>query len=283
VFFVLMVFGIIAGILWELRQKEPVVDLRMLKDRNFAIATIAMFFLGFVLYASTVLIPQLLQELLGYTAQLAGMALSPGGAVIMCMMPVVGILVSRVDTRILITFGCIVSASALFVMAGWDLGLDYGHAVRARMLQSFGLAFLFIPINVAAFAYVPREKTNMGTGIINLARNIGASVGIATVTTMLDRRAQFHQSRLMEGVNDYSASYHNMLNGLQTKLIAAGSTVAHASAQAHGMIYNTVQRQAVMLAFIDNFKMLGVVFFAIIPVLLLMRKPRVAAGTMPVH
>src|SRR6202158_4314578 len=173
----------------------------MLKDRNFAIATMAMFFLGFVLYASTVLIPQLLQELMGYTAQLAGMALSPGGAVIMCMMPVVGILVSRGDTRILIQFGCIVSASALFVMAGWDLGLDYGHAVRARMLQSFGLAFLFIPINVSAFAYVPKEKSNMGTGIINLARNIGASVGIATVTTMLDRRTQYHQSRLMESVN----------------------------------------------------------------------------------
>jgi DHA2 family multidrug resistance protein len=283
VFFALMVFGIISGIIWELRQKEPVVDLRMLKDRNFAISTMAMFFLGFVLYASTVLIPQFLQELLGYTAQLAGMALSPGGAVIMCMMPVVGILVSKVDTRILITFGCIVSASALFLMAGWDLQLDYGHAVRARMLQSFGLAFLFIPINVAAFAYVPREKSNMGTGIINLARNIGASVGIATVTTMLDRRTQFHQARLMEGVNDYSASYHNMLNGLQTKLVAAGSTMAHASAQAHGMIYNTVQRQAVMLAFIDNFKMLGVVFFSIIPVLLLMRKPRAPAGSISVH
>jgi DHA2 family multidrug resistance protein len=282
-FFALMIFGIIGGIIWELRQKEPVVDLKMLKDRNFAISTMAMFFLGFVLYASTVLIPQMLQELLGYTAQLAGMALSPGGAVIMCMMPVVGILVSRVDTRILITFGCIVSASALFVMAGWDLGLDYGHAVRARMLQSFGLAFLFIPINVAAFAYVPKEKTNMGTGIINLARNIGASVGIATVTTMLDRRTQFHQSRLTENVNDYSAAYHNMLNGLQTKLVAAGSTAAHATAQAHGMIYNTIQRQAVMLSFIDNFKMLGVVFLAVIPVLLMMKKPRAPAGGVPVH
>src|SRR6266403_190845 len=202
---------------------------------------------------------------------------------ILCMMPVVGILVSRVDTRILVTFGCIVSASALFVMAGWDLGLDYGHAVRARMLQSFGLAVLFIPINVSAFAYVPKEKTNMGTGIINLARNIGASVGIATVTTMLDRRAQFHQSRLMEHVNGFSAAYHNSLNGMQAKLIAAGSTAVHASAQAHGMIYNTVQRQAVMLAFIDNFKMLGVVFFAVIPILALMRKPRVPAGGAPVH
>ncbi len=144
VFFLLMLVGIVAGILWELRQKEPVIDLRMLKERNFAVATGAMFFLGFVLYSSTVLIPQFLQQLLGYTAQLSGMALSPGGAVIMCMMPIVGILVSKVDPRILVTFGCIVSASALFVMAGWDLGLDYGHAVRARMLQSFGLAFLFI-------------------------------------------------------------------------------------------------------------------------------------------
>jgi DHA2 family multidrug resistance protein len=283
IFFVLMLVGIVAGILWELREKEPVVDLRMLKDRNFAIATMAMFFLGFVLYASTVLIPQLLQELLGYTAQLAGMALSPGGAVIMCMMPVVGILVSKVDTRILIAFGCIVSASALFVMAGWDLGLDYGHAVRARMLQSFGLAFLFIPINVAAFAYVPREKSNMGTGIINLARNIGASVGIATVTTMLDRRTQFHQARLMEHVNGFSAAYRNLLSGTQTRLVAAGSTLAHANEQAYATIYGTIQRQAVMLSFLDNFKMLGIVFFALIPILLLMRKPRVPAGGVPVH
>jgi DHA2 family multidrug resistance protein len=281
-FFVTMLIGIVAGIVWELRQKEPVVDLRMLKNRNFAISTVAMFFLGFVLYASTVLIPQFLQQLLGYTAELAGMALSPGGATIMVMMPVVGLLVSRVDTRILITFGCVVSACALFVMAGWDLGLDYRHAVQARMLQSFGLAFLFIPINVAAFAYVPREKTNMGTGIINLARNIGASVGIATVTTMLERRTQAHQARLIEHVNTLSAAYHNSVNGTQAKLISAGSGLAEAAHQAQGMIYNTVQRQAAMLAFIDNFKMLGVVFFAVIPVLLLLRKPK-AGGAVPVH
>jgi MFS transporter, DHA2 family, multidrug resistance protein len=283
VFFALMVFGLIAGIFWELREKEPVVDLRMLKNRNFAISTVTMFFLGFVLYSTTVLIPQLLQELLGYTAQLAGMALSPGGAVIMCMMPVVGILVSKVDTRVLITFGCLVCALALFVMAGWDLGLDYRHAVTARMLQSFGLAFLFIPINVAAFAYVPKEKTNMGTGIINLARNIGASVGIATVTTMLDRRGQVHQLRLTERVNDFSAAYHRTLAGTQTRLVAAGSTLADASTQAHGMIYHTIQRQAAMLAFLDNFKMLGVIFLAVIPILVLMRKPKVAGGGMPAH
>jgi len=282
-FFALMVVGLVAGVIWELREKEPVVDLKMLKDRNFAIATLAMFFLGFVLYASTVLIPQLLQQLLGYTAQLAGMALSPGGAVLMCMMPVVGVLVSKLDARILVTFGCVVSSLALFVMAGWDLGLDYRHAVEARMLQSFGLAFLFIPINVAAFAYVPREKTNMGTGIINLARNIGASVGIATVTTMLDRRSQFHMARLTEKANELSAAYHNTLNGIQARLIAAGSTTANASAQAHGFIYGTIERQAAMLSFLDDFKMLGIVFLAVVPVLLLLRKPRVPSGGVPVH
>ena len=282
-FAVLMIVGVIGGILWELREKHPVVDLRMLKNRNFAGATIAMFFLGFVLYSTTVLIPQLLQQLLGYSAELAGAALSPGGAVIMCMMPVVGILVSRVDTRLLIAFGCVISASALFVMAGWNLQLDYAHAVKTRMLQSFGLAFLFIPINVTAFAYVPRELTNMGTGIINLARNVGASVGIATVTTMLDRRTQTHQARLMERVNDYSAAYHNTMSGTQTKLMAAGSTLNHATAQAHGMIYATVQRQAAMLAFLDNFKMLGVVFFAILPVMLIMKKPKAHTADVPVH
>jgi len=282
VFFVLMLVGILAGIIWELRHKDPVVDLRMLKDRNFAIATLAMFFLGFVLYSSTVLIPQFLQEMMGYTAELAGLALSPGGAVIMLMMPVVGFLVSRVNTKYLIAFGCTISALSLFVMAGWDLQIDYGHAVRARMMQSFGLAFLFIPINVSAFSFVPKEKTNMGTGIINLARNIGASVGIATVTTLLQRRTQFHQNQLMEHVNALSQAYHNMIAGTQAKLMLAGSGLHEAASQAAGMVYGTVQRQAAMLAFIDNFHMLGIVFFMVIPILMLLKRPPKGA-TAPVH
>ena len=151
------------------------------------------------------------------------------------------------------------------------------------MLQSFGLAFLFIPINVAAFAYVPREKTNMGTGIINLARNIGASVGIATVTTMLQRRSQAHQSRLMEHVNSFSSAYHNMISGTEARLVSAGSGLSQAADQAHGMLLNTVQRQSAMLAFVDNFKMLGVVFLAVIPILLLLKKPKSGGGNVPVH
>jgi MFS transporter, DHA2 family, multidrug resistance protein len=283
VFAVLMVIGIVAGIFWELREKHPVVDLKMLKNRNFAIATLAMFFLGFVLYSSTVLIPQMLQQLLGYSAELAGLALSPGGAVIMCMMPIVGILVSRLDTRILISFGCTVSALSLFVMAGWNLNLDYRHAVLGRMMQSFGLAFLFIPINVAAFAFVPKEQTNMGTGIINLARNIGASVGIATVTSMLERRTQFHMAQLMTNVNELSGAFRAKVAGFTTVFVSAGSSTTEATNRAYGMIYGLVQRQATMLAFIDNFKMLGVVFFLVIPILLLLKKPKGHGGNVPVH
>ena len=283
VFAVLMVIGIVAGIIWELREKHPVVDLKMLKDRNFAIATTAMFFLGFVLYSSTVLIPQLLQQLLGYSAEMAGLALSPGGAVIMCMMPVVGVLVSKLDARILITFGCTVSALALFVMAGWNLNLDYKHAVYGRMLQSLGLAFLFIPINVSAFATVPREKTNMGTGIINLARNVGASVGIATVTTLLERRTQLHQARLMDHVNDMNPALRTTLTGFAATSISGGSSGPGAAAQAHGMLFNMIERQATMLAFLDNFKLLGVIFFGIIPIFFLLKRPKMGGGSVPVH
>ena len=282
VFFALMLIGIIAGIVWEYYQEHPVVDLRMLKDRNFAVATLAMFFLGFVLYASTVLIPQFLQEMMGYTAELAGLALSPGGAVIMFMMPVVGFLVSRVNTKYLITFGCLVSSAALFVMAGWNLQIDYKHAVLARMLQSFGLAFLFIPINVSAFAFVPKEKTNMGTGIINLARNIGASVGIATVTTFLERRTQFHQAQLMEHVNKLNTAFQDRFHAFAAAFASGGSSGPNAASQAYGMIYGVVQRQAVMKAFIDNFYMLGIVFLVVIPVLMLLKRPPKGTSA-PVH
>ncbi len=282
-FFVLMLIGLVAGVIWELRTKDPVVDFKMLKNRNFAIATIAMFFLGFVLYSTTMLIPEMLQELLGYPAEMAGLALSPGGALIMLCMPLVGFLVSKVDTRYLIVFGCSISASALLVMAGWNLQLDFRHAMLGRMMQSFGLAFLFIPINVSAFAYVPRELTNMGTGIINLARNVGASVGLATVTTLLERRTQSHQARLMEHVTSMSPAYNSMIAGTSNNLMNHGASATQAAAQAQGMVLGLVQRQAEMMAFVDNFKFLGVVFFAVIPIMVMMKRPKMRGGAVPVH
>jgi len=282
-FAALMVIGLVAAIFWELRQKDPVVDLRMLGERNFALSTFSMFFLGFVLYGSTVLLPQMLQTLLGYPAETAGLALSPGGLVLMAMMPVAGLLVSRVEARWLIIAGAVISASALFVMAHWNLDIDFRTAALGRMLQTLGLAFLFIPINIAAFSFVPKEKTNNGTGIINLARNIGASVGIATVTTMLERRSQFHQQVLASHVNTMSQSYQATVNSTGHQLITQGSSAAQASTQANGLLYSIVQRQSAMLAFVDDYWMLGVIFLAVIPLMFLMKKARPQAGAVPVH
>jgi len=203
----------------------------------------------------------------------------------MLCMPLVGFLVSKVDTRYLITFGCTISASALLVMAGWNLSLDLKHAILGRVLQSLGLAFLFIPINVTAFAYVPREKTNMGTGIINLARNIGASVGIATVTTLLERRTQMHQARLIDHVNDMNPALQKTLHGFAAASLSAGGAAGGPgpTGQAHGMLFNMIERQATMLAFLDNYKLLGIIFFTIIPVFFLLRRPKMGGGAVPVH
>jgi DHA2 family multidrug resistance protein len=283
VFAALMAIGLVAAVFWELHQRDPVVDLRLLGERNFMLSTLSMFFLGFVLYASTVLLPQLMQTLLGYPAATSGLALSPGGLVLMAMMPVVGLLVSRMEARWLVIGGSLVNAAALFWMARWSLEVDFRTAVLARMLQSLGLAFLFIPINVAAFSFVPKEKTNNGTGLINLARNIGASVGIATVTTLLDRRAQFHQQVLGSHVNMLDPSYRAMVDNTAQRLLAQGSSAAQASAQAHGMLYNLVQRQSAMLAFLDNFWLLGVIFLTVIPLMFLLKKAEPHSGPVAVH
>lgn len=283
VFFVVMVVGLVSAVLWELRQKEPVVDFRMLRDRNFAVATTAMFLLGFVLYASTVLIPQLVQQLLGYSAELAGLALLPGGLVIMFMMPVVGLLVSKVEARWLVMIGSIVSSGALLLMSGWNLDISFGTVVHGRMLQSLGMAFLFIPLNVAAFSFVAREKTNMGTGIINLARNIGAGVGIATVTTMLERRAQIHQTQLAAHIVPGSRAYENMIAGSTARFLAAGADPVQAGQQAHGLLYSMVQRQSGIMAFVDNFWLLGVIFLLLIPLLFLMKKAGPPKSPLAMH
>ena len=173
------------------------MDFRLLKDRNFFLATLTMFMLGFVLYGSTALLPIFLQTLLGYTALLSGLVLSPGGIMVVIMLPIVGKLLTQFDARWLVVFGVVIVALSLFHMATFNLDIDFRTAMMARIYQSAGMAFLFVPINVMAFYFIPKEKINNATGIINLARNIGGSFGIANVVTLLARRAQFHQGMLV--------------------------------------------------------------------------------------
>jgi DHA2 family multidrug resistance protein len=264
---VIAVIGLVGVVVWELRQKEPVVDFRMLQNRNFMLSTATMFLLGFVLYASTMLLPVFLQTLMGYTAMRSGLVLSPGGLVIALCMPIVGFLLSKIAPRWLVIFGLSVSAFGLFGMAHFDLDIDYRTAMMARVVQSAGLAFLFVPINTMAFATVPREKMGSATGLINLARNIGGSSGIAIVTTLLARRTQFHQARLVAHMTPFDPAYARALAGTAHMLATRGASTAQAMAEAQGVLYGMLQRQSSMLAFVDSFWVLGIIFLAVIPLM----------------
>ena len=267
------VAGLLSFVLWELRQQDPLTDLSLLKNRNFAMSNVLMFMLGFVLLGSTQLIPQFVQTLLGYTATDAGLVVSPGGFAIILLMPVVGRLVSRADSRVLIVFGLAISAAALYHMTSFDLEVDYWTVALARIFQAAGLAFLFIPISTIAYVGIPREKNNNASAIINLSRNLGGSVGIALLTTFLARRSQYHQSILVERVAAGDPRYAAMAAKLQQHMASLGGTADQARHLAQAEIGAMLGRQAQMLSYVDDFLMLAIAFAVLIPFVFLARQP----------
>ena len=279
---IISITSLLFVIWWEWRHKDPIIDLHLFRERTFAISNLLMFMLGFALLGSTLLLPLFLQTLLGYTAQLSGMALSPGGFAIMVIMPIVGWLLSRYDARYLLLFGLSMLAFSLFHMTNFDLEIDFKTAVLARVIQAIGLAFLFVPINTAAYSYLPREKNNAASGLMNLARNIGGSVGISFVTTMLDRRTQKHLSDLVSHWTGANAQFQSVLRGTAQQLVSHGTSSADAQRQAYAVFQNTVQRQANMLAYLDNFHILGYIILAMVPMVFLMKKTKPGGG-MAVH
>ena len=171
-------------------------------------------------------------------------------------------------------FGCVVVAASLFHMATFNLDIDFRTAMMARIYQSAGMAFLFVPINVMAFYFIPKEKFNNATGLINLARNIGGSFGIANVVTLLARRTQFHQGMLVSHMTPFDSAYQTMVNGAAHISYLAGASAADAQAQANGIAYGLLQRHATMLAFVDDFWAMGLTFLSLVPLMLLMKKTR---------
>jgi len=279
---VISVAALIFVIFWEWRQKEPVIDLHLFRDRTFAGANLLMFMLGFALLGSTLMLPLFCQTLLGYTAELSGLALSPGGFTIMVLMPLVGFLLSRYDARWLMIFGMAMLSFSLFHMTHFDLNVDFQTVVYARMIQACGLAFLFVPINTAAYSFLPREKNNAASGLMNLARNMGGSVGISMVTTLLARRAQHHQTDLADHLNRSNPTFMAMLQATAKSLEAKGFSAADAMHRAYAMVQNNLFRQSNMLAYIDCFWLLGVAILCMIPVVFLMKKSQ-PGGEIAVH
>jgi MFS transporter, DHA2 family, multidrug resistance protein len=282
-FAVVAAAALVLFILWEWRQEHPVVDVRMFRDRGFATANVLMMVLGMALYGSTVLLPQYVQVWMGWSAEQAGEALSPGAVLVILILPLVGRLVSKVDARWLIAFGCAVLAASLFHMAHTLYpGVSFSTVVLLRAYQSIGLPFLFIPINTVAYAGVPPEKNNAVSGIINLSRNLGGSIGIAFVTSTIARRAQWHQAALAGHLDSGSAALQARLAAMAQAFERAGSSSLEATRRAYGAIYGEVVRQAQTLAYLDALFLLGCFCALVVPLVFLTRRADPGASA-PAH
>jgi DHA2 family multidrug resistance protein len=269
---VLCAVSFVATVVWEWKHPSPVIDLRLLKNRTFATANIMMLFLAAVLFGSTVLLPQFLQLLLGYTAELSGMVLSPGGLAIMLMMPLVGFLVSRIDVRYMIGFGFVASAASLFYMAGHlSLEVDFRTAVWLRIYQSIGLAFLFIPINTVSYVGVPSEKNNDVSGFINLSRNVGGSIGIAFIATLIARLSQKTQSALVSHLDVTQSHVSASLQRIAGYLGRLG-VWGDPGMVSYAQVYRELVRQAQALAYIHTLQILAYAAAGMLPLVLLLRK-----------
>ena len=266
--------SMVAFFIWELRNPNPVLRLRLFKDRNLTSGVIFMFVLGFVLFSSLALLPIFVQTLMGYTAMESGLVLTPGGVAVLILMPFVGRFVGAVDARLMVGAGLIITGISLLQMSHFNLQLDFWSITIPRIVQGFGLAFLFIPINIMALSYLPRDQIGNGTGLMNLMRNLGGSFGIAAVTTILSRRAQFHQSTLGAHISAYDPETQARSREIFNTLVGQGIDPVTANSMTYGALYGQLIKQSNMMAFVDTFWVVGLACFAVLPLLLWMKKPK---------
>jgi DHA2 family multidrug resistance protein len=262
------------AIFWEWNHDDPVVELKLLKDRNFALATVFYFLFGFVLFGSTTMIPEILQTLYGYTATDAGLVLGPGALVITFLAPVVARLVQsgKLSPKNLIAFSYIVVAVSMWYYSSFTPQTDYFHYAIARCVQGFGYAFLFVPVSVLAYSHLPPNKNNKASSFTNLARNWGGSFGVAFVTTFHERRTDLHQARLVDTLGNGATLYRSTQDSL-THVFARGGFSSYDAAQhATGQMYNLLGQQASLLGFTDCFQLLAWIALCGVPCVFLIRK-----------
>ncbi|WP_131195464.1 DHA2 family efflux MFS transporter permease subunit [Lichenihabitans psoromatis] len=278
-FAVITALSLILFIPWELTRKDPVIDLKMLAGRQFGACFLVMLATGAILIATTQFLPQLLQDYYGYTATLAGLALSPGGLVTMFMMFVVGRISGLVQPKYLIAVGALIVALAMYYLTNIYADNSFEFFVWSRVYIGMGLPLIFIPITTASYDGIPPEKTDQASALINMARNLGGSMGVSLAQTVLARREQFHQSRLVETVGSWNPFYGNTLHQATQYYANQGGGGGTPSQQAVGWIGQQVQTQAAFLAYIDVFYALAIVSAVAVPLALTLRS--VKAGKAP--
>jgi DHA2 family multidrug resistance protein len=262
--------ALVAFIVRELTDRDPIVQLRIFRDRNFAVGTLITGTYGFVLYAATAMLPLFLQTLMGYSALQSGLSVSPRGLGAMASMVMVGLLVRKIDARLLMAFGFALLGASTWMLGNISLEIGMSSVVIPNILNGFAMGFVFVPLTTVTLSRLRKQEMGNATGIYNLMRNIGGSVGIATVTTMLVRGSQIHQSTLAADAGSPLAS--GLARGLQARLFSQGADMVTAQHKALGMIYRSVQQQSALMAYADNFRLIAILALACIPLLLLFQR-----------
>ena len=275
--------GAIAFIVREWVADEPVVDLRVFRDRTYSTGVLLMTTLGFVLYGSLVLLPIMLQTLLGYPSLQAGIAMAPRGMGSMLGMPMIGLLIGKVDSRKLVAIGLVTGGVTLIWLGQLNLHAGYWDIFWPQFLQGLGLSATFVPLTTISMDRIAREKMGNATSLFNLMRNLGGSVGIAVTGSLLARKAQAYVSVFGANVDAYSPAAQGAFESAKNMFIARGADITTATERAYASLFGSVQQQASMVAFVWLFRMLGVIFLLLVPLVLVMKKPRGGAGPAAGH
>lgn len=264
--------SLIMFIFVEFLVENPIVNLRTFRNISFSTGNIIMFFVFFNLFGSIVLLPIFLQTLMGYTAFLAGLALGPGGIATMIAMPIAGRLITKINPKVVLAFGLAVASYSVHMMAQFNLNVDFNTIFWPRVVLGIGMGFLFIPLTTMTMSSIRKEEMGNATGIFNLLRNLGGSFGVAFITTMLARRAQFHQVRLVEHFTPFDRNFQIALPQISQTLQYKGFMPSLSDQGGIGTIYGQLIKQASMFSFNDAFYLLSTMMMLILPLVLLMKK-----------
>ncbi len=268
--------GLVAFVIRELRTDSPLVNLHVLRDRNLATGTFLIGLLGVIIYGTTALLPLFLQELIGYSAYDSGMAVAPRGIGAIVSMVIAAKLVSRMDERLMLAIGVLIRGASLLMLGHLNLTMSMSSIVWPNIVNGFANGFLFVPLTTMTMKTLPRELTGAGTGLYNLLRNLGASLGISMVTTLLTRGEQAHQSVLVAHLNNGDPVYYSTLEKLAHFFaVQSGAGGTH---MAMGQLYRNLLQQATLCSYIDDFWLLAILSLLCLPFILLFRNPKPAAG-----
>jgi DHA2 family multidrug resistance protein len=270
--------GVVVFIIREWVASEPIVDLRVFKDRTYSTGVVLMTTLGFVLYGSLVLLPIMLQTLLGYPSLQAGIAMAPRGMGSMLGMPIIGLTIGKIDSRLLVALGLVLGAFTLIWLGQLNLNAGYWDIFWPQFIQGLGLSAVFVPLTTISMDRIPREKMGNATSLFNLMRNLGGSVGIAVTAFLLSRQQQAYVNVLGANVDAYSPATRSAFEAARAGFMAAGSDITTATQRAYAALFGTVQQQAAMGSFVQLFRLLGGIFLLLLPLILLMKRPRSGGG-----